>query len=167
MPSVWRTHVGAPGRHAARLSGSGHAFLPIWSCSVWGLPCPRRYRRGGALLPHPFEARRYLLCGTCRLQAFTPASRTLSGTLPCGVRTFLSRKCASTFSAATAQLPAVPMVTQDSSTYGSLLTCPRSASWSEARGRKAASTRRQCCPRPGPIYLLNSSGHKEQPTPRR
>ena len=28
--------------------------LPIWSCSVWGLPCPRRYRRGGALLPHHF-----------------------------------------------------------------------------------------------------------------
>ena len=28
--------------------------LPIWSCSVWGLPCPRRYRRSGALLPHLF-----------------------------------------------------------------------------------------------------------------
>jgi hypothetical protein len=30
------------------------ASLPIWSCSVWGLPCPRRYRRSGALLPHLF-----------------------------------------------------------------------------------------------------------------
>ena len=30
------------------------ASLPIWSCSVWGLPCPRRYRRSGALLPHHF-----------------------------------------------------------------------------------------------------------------
>ena len=29
-------------------------FLPIWSCSVWGLPCPRHYCRGGALLPHLF-----------------------------------------------------------------------------------------------------------------
>jgi hypothetical protein len=29
-------------------------FLPIWSCSVWGLPCPRHYWRGGALLPHLF-----------------------------------------------------------------------------------------------------------------
>ena len=32
------------GRHAA----------PIWSCSRWGLPCQRRYRRCGALLPHRF-----------------------------------------------------------------------------------------------------------------
>jgi len=28
--------------------------LPIWSCSVWGLPCPLHYCRGGALLPHLF-----------------------------------------------------------------------------------------------------------------
>jgi hypothetical protein len=28
--------------------------FPIWSCSVWGLPCLRRYRRSGALLPHLF-----------------------------------------------------------------------------------------------------------------
>ena len=27
---------------------------PIWSCSGWGLPCHRRYRRRGALLPHHF-----------------------------------------------------------------------------------------------------------------
>jgi len=33
---------------------SANASLPIWSCSVWGLPCPRRYRRSGALLPHHF-----------------------------------------------------------------------------------------------------------------
>jgi hypothetical protein len=30
------------------------ASLPIWSCSVWGLPCPRLYKRSGALLPHLF-----------------------------------------------------------------------------------------------------------------
>ena len=30
------------------------ASLPIWSCSVWGLPCPGLYRPGGALLPHLF-----------------------------------------------------------------------------------------------------------------
>ncbi len=29
-------------------------FLPIWSCSVWGLPCPGHYCPGGALLPHLF-----------------------------------------------------------------------------------------------------------------
>ena len=27
---------------------------PIWSCSGWGLPCRRRCRRRGALLPHHF-----------------------------------------------------------------------------------------------------------------
>ncbi len=41
-----------PIRNAAWLLAN--ASLPIWSCSVWGLPCPRRYRRSGALLPHHF-----------------------------------------------------------------------------------------------------------------
>ena len=41
-----------PMRSAAWLDAG--ASLPIWSCSVWGLPCPRRYRRSGALLPHHF-----------------------------------------------------------------------------------------------------------------
>ncbi len=44
-------------RSAARLLGFTRfrgASLPIWSCSVWGLPCLRRYRRSGALLPHLF-----------------------------------------------------------------------------------------------------------------
>src|SRR5580658_7134290 len=36
--------------------------------------------------------RRYVFCGTSRPRALKPASRTLSGTLPCGVRTFLSRR---------------------------------------------------------------------------
>ena len=30
------------------------ASLPIWSCSVWGLPCPLPYGSSGALLPHLF-----------------------------------------------------------------------------------------------------------------
>jgi len=29
-------------------------FLPIWSCSAWGLPCPVHHCPGGALLPHLF-----------------------------------------------------------------------------------------------------------------
>jgi hypothetical protein len=41
-----------PIRSAARLLAA--ASLPIWSCSVWGLPCPRLYSRSGALLPHLF-----------------------------------------------------------------------------------------------------------------
>ena len=73
-------------------------FLPIWSCSVWGLPCPLHYCRGGALLPHLFTLtpalppRRYVFCGTFRPSGLNRPSRTLSGTLLCGVRTFLSSR---------------------------------------------------------------------------
>jgi len=80
---------------AALIQGTKAAnFLPIWSCSVWGLPCPRHYCRGGALLPHlftltPFPGR-YVFCGTFRPSGLNLTSRTLSGTLLCGVRTFLS-----------------------------------------------------------------------------
>ena len=41
-----------PIRSAAWLLAA--ASLPIWSCSVWGLPCPRLHSRSGALLPHLF-----------------------------------------------------------------------------------------------------------------
>ena len=84
----------------ARNHGLGLAAdsLPIWSCSVWGLPCPRALQPGRCALTAPFHPYprlfrrwRYLLCGTSRLQALTPESRTLSGTLSCGVRTFLPR----------------------------------------------------------------------------
>ena len=70
-------------------------FLPIWSCSVWGLPCLPHYCGSGALLPHLFTLTlalppgRYILCGTFRQPGLNRASRTLSGTLLCGVRTFL------------------------------------------------------------------------------
>src|ERR1700760_395138 len=37
-----------PARRVAMVS------LPIWSCSVWGLPCRRHCCRRGALLPHLF-----------------------------------------------------------------------------------------------------------------
>jgi len=86
-PEVWRTE---PAR-----SRANPVFLPIWSCSVWGLPCPLHYCRGGALLPHLFtltgalRPRRYIFCGTFRPTGFNRPSRTLSGTLLCGVRTFL------------------------------------------------------------------------------
>src|SRR5690349_23644729 len=75
--------------------------LPIWSCSVWGLPCPGHYCSGGALLPHLFTltaacAGRYVFCGTGRLPALTLESRTLSGTLLCGVRTFLPGRAGAT-----------------------------------------------------------------------
>jgi len=108
------------------------ASLPIWSCSVWGLPCLTLYSGSGALLPHLFTLtparRKQASCGMpdplakarvaeavsslwhwpsmfskgCPLK---PTSRTLSGTLPCGVRTFLPRFLLAERPAATAQLP--------------------------------------------------------------
>ena len=59
-----RDHSSGPGvspglkqptrRRPAKRDGTGALRLPIWPCSAWGLPCPRRCRRGGALLPHRF-----------------------------------------------------------------------------------------------------------------
>jgi hypothetical protein len=57
-----------------------------------------------ALLREPRWPRRFVFCGTGRPRALKPASRTLSGTLPCGVRTFLPRLRLTTQPAATAQL---------------------------------------------------------------
>jgi len=46
---------------------------PTWSCSRWGLPCRRRCRRRGALLPHHFT-----------LAARRPEGRTGSAVCFCG-----------------------------------------------------------------------------------
>ncbi len=84
---------GAPGRHARAAEAA--VSPPIWSCSVWGLPCRLHCCLRGALLPHLFTLTqclrkgRYFLCGTGRLVAFKRRSRALPGTLPRGVRTFL------------------------------------------------------------------------------
>jgi len=43
-----------PGRQRGSAPGPQGPAIPIWSCSRWGLPCRRRCRRRGALLPHPF-----------------------------------------------------------------------------------------------------------------
>src|SRR5271170_7380130 len=68
--------------------------VPIRSCSRWGLPCRRRCRRRGALLPHLFTLtagirnapRRYVLCGT--FPRLAPAGR-YPAPLVHGARTFL------------------------------------------------------------------------------
>ncbi len=100
---LWATHCcGAQAtypevvtRRADTCLGRTRDSLPIWSCSVWGLPCPLHYCDGGALLPHLFtltsalQPGRYVFCGTFRRPGLSSASRTLSGTLLCGVRTFL------------------------------------------------------------------------------
>ena len=67
---------------------------PIRFCSRWGLPCRRRCRRRGALLPHRFtltaparrQKRRSVLCGT--IPGFAPAGR-YPAPLVHGARTFL------------------------------------------------------------------------------
>jgi len=97
------SYLGASGRYARARWRVRARSLPIWSCSVWGLPCGGHYWPSGALLPHlftltvgPFERDRwrYIFCCTGRLCALKHTSRTLSGTLPCGVRTFLPRTTA-------------------------------------------------------------------------
>jgi len=63
-----------PGNACGPHAADGAACPPIWSCSGWGLPCHRRCRRRGALLPHLFTLtgpspdglRRCLFCGTFR-----------------------------------------------------------------------------------------------------
>jgi hypothetical protein len=87
---------GASSRHALKTACAVLSSFPIWSCSVWGLPCLEHYCPSGALLPHLFtltlslRPRRYIFCGTFRKVRLNSPSRTLSGTLLCGVRTFLS-----------------------------------------------------------------------------
>jgi hypothetical protein len=49
---------GRAGQARIRSLGLAANSLPIWSCSVWGLPCPRPYGRSGALLPHLFTLTR-------------------------------------------------------------------------------------------------------------
>ena len=53
---LWRT---GPVRDGSL--GLATISLPIWSCSVWGLPCHPAYAGCGALLPHLFT----LTCAAC------------------------------------------------------------------------------------------------------
>jgi hypothetical protein len=46
--------LGASGRYARARWRVRARSLPIWSCSVWGLPCGLHCWRPGALLPHLF-----------------------------------------------------------------------------------------------------------------
>jgi hypothetical protein len=93
------TRVGAPGRHASAADRAGLRISSLFGLAPCGVyhasavtaGAVRSYRTFSPLPPSLTKRWRYILCGTCRLAALTPRSRTLSGTLPCGVRTFLSR----------------------------------------------------------------------------
>jgi hypothetical protein len=50
-----------PERSTRKRVASEDAAAPIRSCSRWGLPCRRRCRKRGALLPHPFTLTRRCL----------------------------------------------------------------------------------------------------------
>src|SRR5688572_32900816 len=79
--------------------------FPIWSCSVRGLACRVCCQPRGGLLPHLFTlppsthhrrlaasmVRSGEVCFLCHCPSGRPA-RVLPGALPCGVRTFLSRR---------------------------------------------------------------------------
>ena len=73
-----------PGHHCLRADARA---VPMRSCSRWGLPCRRRYRRRGALLPHRFTLAGPSRCraeqAVCSLWHFPWARtrRTLSGTV--------------------------------------------------------------------------------------
>jgi len=106
-PVTWRL------QQPTRTAGSGHrpqscprfrhgrlCAVPMRSCSRWGLPCRRRCRRRGALLPHHFTLtariysrqrrdqveRRFVFCGT--VPGLAPAG-CYPAPLVHGARTFL------------------------------------------------------------------------------
>ena len=89
---------GLPGRRRGNPPAQGRSPMPvapIRPSSRWGLPCRRRYRRRGALLPHPFtltrlrrsERRRFAFCGT--VPRVAPAG-CYPAPCPHGARTFLT-----------------------------------------------------------------------------
>ena len=88
------TRTAARKRPPRRLGGPA---IPTWSCSRWGLPCRRRCRRRGALLPHHFtlaaagpKAAGSAVCFCGTFPRVAPAGRYPA---PCfrGARTFLPR----------------------------------------------------------------------------
>ena len=79
-----------------RIRRGPHRWIPIWSCSEWGLPCHQCCHQRGALLPHLFTLTNPTHAKWRLAVSFLwhfPSVRTaqmLSGTLPYGARTFLN-----------------------------------------------------------------------------
>jgi hypothetical protein len=82
---------------SSNLPGSrvGHAFLiksrnPIWSCSGWSLPCNQLLPVVRCALTAPFHPYQPKLAVFSLLHlSWAYAPQPLTGTLPCGARTFL------------------------------------------------------------------------------
>jgi hypothetical protein len=75
--------------------------IPTWSCSRWGLPCRRRCRKRGALLPHHFTlaagcSRSWAGLAVCFCGTFPRVAPAGRYPAPCfhGARTFLPRLAA-------------------------------------------------------------------------
>jgi len=70
---------GAPSRHAWKTACAVIHSFPIWSCSVWGLPCVTHYCGTGALLPHLFTltatVEHLRLCGLALTLPSRPAQK--------------------------------------------------------------------------------------------
>jgi hypothetical protein len=91
-----------PSRPQLRRGTCGQAGLsPVLSCTAQGLSCALDHSRAGGLLPRLFTLTllrrgsegRYVFCDTFHDRSLAlPASTLARGTLPCGVRTFLSGK---------------------------------------------------------------------------
>jgi len=54
------TRVATGLKRPTRTRRGPRPWVPIWSCSGWGLPCHRCCQRRGALLPHLFTLTRWL-----------------------------------------------------------------------------------------------------------
>ena len=89
----------APSRHAPTKDCSPAELPPYLVLLRVGFAMPAALLRRRCALTAPFHpypavvvttAGRYIFCGTFRRTDLSPFSRTLSGTLLCGVRTFLS-----------------------------------------------------------------------------
>jgi hypothetical protein len=79
-------------RHCCRTrSLFGLAPCGVYPASVVTAGAVRSYRTFSPLPWLPAKRGRFVFCGTGRPGALTLRSRMLSGTLPCGVRTFLRR----------------------------------------------------------------------------
>jgi hypothetical protein len=109
----------------------GRPAIPMRSCSRWGLPCRRRYRRRGALLPHPFT----LAARRLRRRAGGLLSVALSlGSPPPGITRH--RVSVEPGLSSNPPLPAMPAVIQPSGEGTS-----REAGWgSQPGGRPIASS---------------------------